>query len=55
MSQVFMSSKKRAKLKEKFGVSEQTLSAAVHFKKKSELSRRIRSYAVNRLNAFVLL
>lgn len=55
MAQVFMSTEKRRKLREHFGVSEQCISESLHFKRKSALGRRIRSYAVNQLSAFIIL
>ena len=50
-----MSTQKRRKLKDKFGVSEQCISESIHFKRNSAVARRIRAYAVNQLSAFVIL
>lgn len=55
MSQLFMDRKKRAKLKEKFGLTDSSISEACHFKTNSKLARSVRSYAVNFLEAYPVL
>lgn len=55
MSQIFLSTHNRNKLKEKFGVTDSSISFAIHFKRHSQLARRIRDYAVNQLGAFITL
>lgn len=55
MKTVFLTKNQRARLRKEYDVSECTLSEALHFKRKSVLSRRIRSFAVNFLRGYCLL
>lgn len=45
--QIYVRRADRKRLKEKFKVSDVTLSEALHFKKHSKLCREIRTFAVN--------
>lgn len=45
--QIYVRRDDRKRLKEKFKVSDVTLSEALHFRKHSRLCREIRSFAVN--------
>lgn len=44
----------REKLKQAFHVSESTISEALNYRNGSLLQRKIRSYAINKLNAIVI-
>lgn len=43
----------RRKVAERYKVTEQTISLALHFKSMSKLSREIRRYAVNELHGIL--
>lgn len=55
MGQICLRKGTRKVLREQFKFSESALSMALHFKYNSLLARRVRVYAVNKLNAFPLL
>ena len=47
MKRIYVSKKERSKIMKKFGVTKQTLSAALSFKYNSLLNKELRSYAMN--------
>ena len=47
MKRIFVSKKERSNIMKKFGVTKQTLSAALSFKYYSLKNKEIRSYAMN--------
>ena len=51
---IALNADQRKVLSEKFGVTYTTISESAHFKSKSELQRKIRSYAVNMLGGQVI-
>ncbi len=54
MEYILLNTEKRRRLQEKFGVSNITISHALHFKHGSLLKREIRAYAVNWLGGNVV-
>lgn len=55
MSQIYMDRQKRRRLKEKYKLSDPTISEMMHFKSNSKLAREVRSFAVNVLQAYPVI